>query len=344
MKPLVSIVMPIYNVAQYVERALVSALNQTYPNIEIICVDDCGKDNSMEIVERIKEQHDKDSKIRILHHDYNRGLSAARNTGLDNMRGDYVYFMDSDDEITPDCIERLETLVEKYPQVEIVVGNIAMVSGSKNIGKYSKECENFDIYPEYSDNREWITKNIFDYSDGTFIPSVAQNKLYQYKFFIENNLRFLEGIIHEDEKFVFDYAKYVSKMAFCKNVTYIRYINEGSIMSTLTIERSVKAWNVIIKSSLPEISEPYKKLKVGYCASIFMERFLHLRRSSLKEQFKAKSTFVKIAWYSLLFKNYYCAWQCWRVALTPFCLYRLTKVKVRYEKRMSLSNMLKGGL
>ena len=78
MKPLVTIVMPIYNVARYVERALVSALNQTYTNLEIICVDDCGRDNSMEIVERVQKLYDKNSKMRIIHHDHNRANKACQ--------------------------------------------------------------------------------------------------------------------------------------------------------------------------------------------------------------------------------------------------------------------------
>ena len=86
-KPLVTIVMPVYNVAPYIERALLSAIRQTYSNLEIILVDDCGKDDSIQIAGQIIAQYDTKHKVRIIHHDHNRGLSAARNTGLDNMKG-----------------------------------------------------------------------------------------------------------------------------------------------------------------------------------------------------------------------------------------------------------------
>ena len=89
----VSVIIPIYNVEDYIEECLVSVLNQTLKEIEIICVDDGTKDSSMEIVERYAKE---DDRIVIIHRE-NGGLSAARNTGLEAATGEYVYFLDSDD-------------------------------------------------------------------------------------------------------------------------------------------------------------------------------------------------------------------------------------------------------
>ena len=98
----VTLSMPIYNVALYVERALLSALNQTFESIEFLIVDDKGSDNSMDIVRRIISEHPRGKDVRIIEHEKNIGLGATRNTAIDNANGEYLFFMDSDDEITPD--------------------------------------------------------------------------------------------------------------------------------------------------------------------------------------------------------------------------------------------------
>ena len=108
---MVSIIIPIYNVAPYVEQCLQSVMHQTMTaGVECILVDDCGQDNSMELVEQMlaREGYSVCSDgtlisnhspltFQILHHEHNRGLSAARNTGIEAARGEYLYFLDSDD-------------------------------------------------------------------------------------------------------------------------------------------------------------------------------------------------------------------------------------------------------
>ena len=78
----VSIIVPVYNVAKYIERCLLSVLNQTWPDLEVILVNDCTPDNSMEIVRRVVASHPRGAVVRCLEHEENRGLSAARNTGI----------------------------------------------------------------------------------------------------------------------------------------------------------------------------------------------------------------------------------------------------------------------
>ena len=102
--PLVSIGMPIYNVGSFIERSLLSVLDQTYDNIEILAVDDCGSDNSMDIVKHLQIEHPRGSAIRIIRHSENKGLGEARNTAIDHASGKYLYFIDSDDYIEPETI------------------------------------------------------------------------------------------------------------------------------------------------------------------------------------------------------------------------------------------------
>ena len=110
----VSIIIPVYNVELYIAECLQSVMNQTYQGqLECIVVDDCGTDRSMEIVARMIAGYDGPIEFRVLHHEKNMGLSCARNTGIDAVTGDYVFFLDSDDWISYDCIDYLVSLVNK---------------------------------------------------------------------------------------------------------------------------------------------------------------------------------------------------------------------------------------
>lgn len=136
----VSIIIPVYNVAPYVEECLRSVLEQDYLDKEIIIVDDCGTDNSMDIVQGIVTRCK--SEVRILKHPYNCGLSKARNTGIKEAKGDYVFFMDSDDYLLGrDAITRFVGLAMKYPNAEIVFGCVkGLFSNVKAIGKQNEYC------------------------------------------------------------------------------------------------------------------------------------------------------------------------------------------------------------
>ena len=90
----ITIVIPVYNVAPYIEECLRSVMNQSWQGtIECILVDDCGADNSMKIINQILQSYQGDLEFKIIHHEQNRGLSAARNSGIDAATGDYVYFL-----------------------------------------------------------------------------------------------------------------------------------------------------------------------------------------------------------------------------------------------------------
>ena len=99
--PLVSVIVPVYNVEQYLDECLNSIRQQTYENLEIIVVEDCSTDQSLEVLSK----HLNDQRIKLIRHEKNGGLSAARNTGIDGARGDYIMFVDSDDIVQLSLIE-----------------------------------------------------------------------------------------------------------------------------------------------------------------------------------------------------------------------------------------------
>lgn len=122
--PLISVVIPIYNVERYLDRCINSMVNQSYQNIEIILVDDGSKDRCFEICDSWKS---KDDRIRVIHK-CNEGLGMARNTGIKNASGHYICFFDSDDYLRLDAIELAVTSANKYNS-EIVIWGHAVVGG-----------------------------------------------------------------------------------------------------------------------------------------------------------------------------------------------------------------------
>ena len=115
MGPLVSVIVPVYNVLPYLREALDSVINQTYKNLEILIVDDGSTDGSGEVC----DEYLSDPRVIVIHQE-NKGLSGARNTGLDRMTGEYVAFIDSDDAFKPEMIERmLETITRNKAEMSI---------------------------------------------------------------------------------------------------------------------------------------------------------------------------------------------------------------------------------
>lgn len=124
MKPLVSVIVPVYNTQFYLKKCLESILRQTYQNLEIILVDDASTDKSGQICEMYRR---KDSRVRIIHHRVSRGAAASRNDGIDNANGTYICFVDSDDWINKVYIETLASALIRTG-AECVVASITDVN------------------------------------------------------------------------------------------------------------------------------------------------------------------------------------------------------------------------
>lgn len=231
----ISIIIPIYNVAAYIRNSLLSVLNQTYKDLEIILVNDQTKDNSMDIVQDILRTTISEFPIRIINHKKNQGLSAARNTGINESTGEYLYFLDSDDEITTDCIETLVKQVEKeYP--DIVIGDYRVIGSD-------------DFYPPLRLNTTMIkgqTNILKSYVRGQFYV-MAWNKLVRRSFILSNNLFFKEGIIHEDNLWSFQCACHAHKLAVIKHTTYLYKIRKNSITTLSSQEKEIKDSKTVLK-------------------------------------------------------------------------------------------------
>lgn len=224
----ISIIIPVYNVAPYIEDCLRSVIAQTYGReMECIIVDDCGTDDSVEICERIISKYNGSINFRIVHHEHNKGLSAARNSGIRESKGDYLFFLDSDDLIYPNTITTLVSLVEKYPGVDMVQGNTEVEP--HDTWMYGRLHYAEGALKEYWTDREELRKLML----GDVLPMTAWNKLVRREFVIQHNLFFREGFIHEDEIWRWDCQKYIRALAISPvNTLWYRTDNQTSIMTS----------------------------------------------------------------------------------------------------------------
>ena len=233
---LVSIVIPVYKVEPYILRCIESVLHQTYRHLEVILVDDCSPDRSMELAKEYIELSplNRDITFKYLKHDYNRGLSAARNTGIDAAKGEYVYFLDSDDEITENCIETLLKPLGK-DGYDCVIGNI-IAEGTQD--------PYFQLRGQglYRGTEEIIKA----YLREDWYP-MAWNKLCRLSFLKGNSLYFKEGLIHEDELWSFQLACTLRTICAVKCPTYIYYIRPNSITTANTNPKRIANYLIVLR-------------------------------------------------------------------------------------------------
>lgn len=230
--PKISIIIPVYNVEPYIAECLQSVMRQTYTGeIECILVDDCGKDNSIAIAEKLIEEYtieNQKTKIenpisfRILHHNYNRGLSAARNTGTEAATGDYIYYLDSDDYISDDCIAVLAQPLQEY-DYDMVIGDAILFNIAPPIHCLKKEAG-----PIFT-REEIIANQCYPY---TSLYHMAWNKLVKKDLFLLYDLSFAEGQLFEDILWSYKCCVCIHSMYVQHYVTYYYRVRENSIMTT----------------------------------------------------------------------------------------------------------------
>lgn len=186
----VSLAIPIYNVSLFVERALLSVLNQTYDNIEYLIVDDKGQDDSMDIVHRIIKDHPRGKDVRIIEHPYNIGLGATRNTAIDNAQGEYLFFMDSDDEIIPTCIEILVHKMQEHPVDFIAASHMKKDLSGKTYPTYT--------YSPILIQGDDLPVAQYRYAQNNDIYVMSWNKLYNLNFLKSHNIQCIPHQLVED--------------------------------------------------------------------------------------------------------------------------------------------------
>lgn len=222
--PLITIVVPIYNVAKYLNKCVDSLLNQTYDNLEIILVNDGSSDNCGNICDFYKKR---DFRITVIHKT-NGGLSDARNAGIEIAKGTYIAFVDSDDYVKADYIEKLFRGIEEHC-AEVAVCSFELISETgKVIGIEEVAKEKICI-----SGRRLLQKVLTPYG-GRYV--IACNKLYKADIF--KRLRFKEGKLYEDEYINFRLFWDCKKVALVPDRLYCYLQRQGSIQRTpLTLDK-----------------------------------------------------------------------------------------------------------
>jgi glycosyltransferase involved in cell wall biosynthesis len=218
-EPKISIIIPVYNVEIYLRECLDSCVNQTLEDIEIICVDDCSTDNSYEILE---EYQLKDSRVRIFQHETNKNLGAARNTGLQNATGEYVWFVDSDDYIDTKACQILYDAIKGF-DVDMLCFSDIQFSDISGIRRFSHpDCfQGIQINKIYHPQTDW--KEI------VFSNLNVSACMYLAKTSVIKNFRFREGVWHEDTDFTPILFSSVDSFCYIPYTAYFRRINPESI-------------------------------------------------------------------------------------------------------------------
>lgn len=242
-------------------------MRQTYTGeIECLIVDDCGTDGSIAIAEQIIAQYDGPIRFEVLHHEQNRGLSAARNTGTFHATGDYLYHLDSDDEITEDCVEKLIGKVENDPEVEMVQGNTIVHSIAKG------DCLLVKNIPlQIVTSNEEARKCFYQYQQMHFS---VWNKLFKRDFIIENNIQLKEGLSYfEESQFSFNILKYLKRAAYVLDCTYHYKQRPNSIMTATDKKKQGLYFVMLLQDVLTHLTPKHEKEEFVYFANMMGKRY-----------------------------------------------------------------------
>ena len=223
---LLSVIMPLYNTEEYLDKSILSVLNQSYKNIEFIIVNDCSTDKSLIKAKEICNGHEN---VKFIDLDTNYGAGYARNVGLKNSKGELVAFIDSDDWIDLDYYTVLVDNMTRFNS------DIA-VSGILNEYKYNKKTLFRYNYKYENSINSLAALNLLtrSYNTDYFLSPIVNNKIYKKALFSINNLRFLDKSDYEDDIMTF-WLFYYSKKISISSITNYHYLQrESSIMHTFS--------------------------------------------------------------------------------------------------------------
>lgn len=285
---LVSVIIPVYNVELYVEKAIRSIMNQTYKNLEIIVVDDCSTDNTYNIV---KELQKKDSRIHLYKNEVNSQIAASLNKAFFHSSGEYIVRMDGDDISMPDRIEIMIEFLENN-DYDLVGSSMTAIDANDNIIGYTKHYANQEI----------LSKTL-KYTIPMSHIWMAKRKVYETL----NGYREISGA--EDDDFIFRATSLGFKYTNLENYYgyYVRLGRDGNSNTLLGLKK-LKMRNYAYKLFLEQLknngkdSFSEKNLKKYIKSSVFIEKLHYYSNNFLYKaiECKGKKQYVKMGLYLLL--------------------------------------------
>lgn len=220
-----SIIIPVYNVEKYLSDCLESVINQSYEDIEVICINDGSTDNSLAILQEYEKQ---DKRIRVISQ-ANKGLSAARNVGIENANGEYICFLDSDDMLEDGA---LQTIVQNLDSqnIEILYFNIKVIYEDEILERSDDRALYFNREKDYCEVISGTEMFVEMMKNQDFC--VAACLLVVKKTWLNRkNIRFEEGIVHEDIKYCIQCFLNAAKVRYIKDRLYVYRIRKNSIVT-----------------------------------------------------------------------------------------------------------------
>lgn len=272
----VSIIVPVYNTEKYLNHCLISILNQSYTDFELILVNDGSKDNSGNICDEFAKN---DSRIKVIHKE-NGGQSSARNRGLGFAQGKYIVFVDSDDVVDKDMIEvLLKTITETG--AEIATCRLKKFADESEITSHHIS-QIIDIYDNDTIMKEMVNNNIINFS--------PCGKIYKKEIFSE--FRFREGIIFEDMELLFRIWARTEKAAIIHDELYFYRTNPNSTLNSKYSERHLIEYDV-----RKQIYEFYRENYPQYSYNVyvnwmFCSVLMYVKITNNKPKEKAKYKYL----------------------------------------------------
>lgn len=279
-QPLISVIIPVYNVEEYLRECVESVINQTYENLEIILVDDGSTDSSGKICE---EYLDKDSRVTVIHQK-NSGPSKTRNTGINNANGKYIYFLDSDDYIELNAVERLVTTAESNSADLVFFDAHSFTDSGDDIRQGYSVKGNYEPKSGYETLTE-LHKNK-DYHCAIYLLFISRSLIES------NKISFLEAA-YCSEDMLFTYQIYCSskKAVQCRSTLYHRRYRDGSIVTSKKSSRHFRSCRDVYQK-VRDFSEKIGKTG-DYTATEYTVRCAFNALDTLKKLPKAEQKLCK---------------------------------------------------
>ena len=283
----VTIGIPVYKAVDYIEKTMESALSQTFASIEYLIVDDCGNDGTIKVVERLQKEHPRGKDIHILYNEQNLRVGKTRNIILDEAQGEYLFFLDSDDILESDAIEKMMRAARQY-QAEIVYGSWIRVD------KIHHQPMQQNYYPnlQFLKPDELAMYAFKNYS--SFRISVC-NALFDLNMLRLNHMRFIDTIFWEDLAFTYDLVPKVSRAVLLSDITYHYLCRPGSLSQYQDcdlIQKKEIQTNVLTIDYLKDKSLSYcdKNYLPYLCYNLEMNSF-YIVCYVLKHRYKIEQTY-----------------------------------------------------
>ncbi len=288
--PKFSIIVPVYNVKEYLKECLSSLVGQTYKNFEILLIDDGSTDGSGEMCDMYKNDF-----IHVIHQ-RNAGLSAARNTGIKAASGEYLVFVDSDDYISSDALEHFCSVLRRYTVDILYARAFRLLPTGEIVAKRELFFENEEPMTGIQYYEEALRKNAMN--------ACAPFSVCRREWLIENNLYFESGLLHEDELWT-PKAYYMAKSVQALNIFfYYHRVREGSITQTTDTSKIKKNGLdlLYICRKLEEFSRKYKveeskwlrnNISMLYKTAVFHSRLDQTHKNEIDRCFPIRNAWSK---------------------------------------------------